>query len=116
MVRPRAEELGLDLRSVDLRDLTFPGDLKRTFAQVVAARHEGLAALERARGETAALRNLANAARMMEGNPALLHLRLIQQLGSAGGNTIVLGLPASTTPLPVRGDSGETPEIPEDTE
>ena len=69
----------------------LPGDLKRIFAQEVAARKEGLAALERARGETAALRNLANAARMIEDNPALMQLRLLQQLGTTGGNTVVLG-------------------------
>ena len=112
LVRPRAAEIGLDLHRLDLKDIMFPGDLKRTFAQVVAARREGLAALERARGETAALRNLANAARMMETNPALLQLRLLQQLGASGGNTIVLGLPSSTTPLPLRGDAGEPAELP----
>ena len=35
-----------------------------------------LAALEKARGETAALRNLANAARLVEERPALMQLRL----------------------------------------
>jgi regulator of protease activity HflC (stomatin/prohibitin superfamily) len=93
----------------------FPGELRRTFAQVVAARKEGLAALERARGETASLRNLANAARMMSANPTLLQLRLLQELGKSAGNTIVLGLPSTTTPLPLRGgpdDVSETPELP----
>jgi regulator of protease activity HflC (stomatin/prohibitin superfamily) len=40
----------------------FPADLKRAFAETLKAKQEGQAALERARGETAALRNLANAA------------------------------------------------------
>lgn len=116
-----ASNLGLELRSVELKDLMFPGELRRTFAQVVAARKEGLAALERARGETAALRNLANAARTMAGNPALMHLRLIQELGKTPGNTIVLGLPSSTTPLPLRDASGapdvsEPPELPPSSE
>jgi regulator of protease activity HflC (stomatin/prohibitin superfamily) len=120
-LRERTDEtargLGLELRSIELKDLMFPGELRRTFAQVVAARKEGLAALERARGETAALRNLANAARVMAGNPALMHLRLIQELGKTPGNTIVLGLPSSTTPLPLRDasappDVGEPPELP----
>ncbi len=82
---------GLKVASVDVRDVMLPGDLKRIFAQEVAARKEGLAALEKARGETAALRNLANAARMIEDNPALMQLRLLQQLGAAGGNTVVIG-------------------------
>lgn len=100
--REPAEALGLKLHRVDLKDIMFPGDLKKTFAQVVSARKQGLAALERARGETAALRNLANAARMLEGNPALMQLRLLQQIGESAGNTIVLGLPTSATPLPLK--------------
>jgi regulator of protease activity HflC (stomatin/prohibitin superfamily) len=108
------EEYGLELLQVDLKDLMFPGDLKKTFAQVVNARKEGLATLEKARGETAALRNLSNAARMMEDSPMLLQLRLLQQLAGSTGNTVVLGIPSSSTPLPVkephRRESLETPE------
>jgi regulator of protease activity HflC (stomatin/prohibitin superfamily) len=102
LTRGPVQAFGLELERVDLKDIMFPGELKKTFAQVVSARKEGLAALERARGETAALRNLANAARMLEGNPALMQLRLLQQIGESGGNTIVLGLPASTMPLPMK--------------
>ena len=68
-----------------------PSELKRAFAGIVAARREGEAALERARGETAALRSLANAGRMIEDNPGLLQLRILQQLGGSSGNTIMLG-------------------------
>src|SRR5690606_37042693 len=50
--------LGIELLSVNLKDIMFPGDLKNIFAQELKARKEGLATLERARGETAALRNL----------------------------------------------------------
>jgi regulator of protease activity HflC (stomatin/prohibitin superfamily) len=71
-------EIGVKLLSVEIRDLMLPGDLKRIFAQEVQARKEGLAALERARGERAALRSLANAARLVQDNPALLQLRLLQ--------------------------------------
>ena len=71
----------------------FPGELKNIFAQVVNARKEGLAALERARGESAPLRNLANTAKLLENNPALLQLRLLQALNAGSGNTIVLKLP-----------------------
>lgn len=84
-------ELGLALRSVDVRDVMFPGELKRVFAQVAEARQQGLAALERARGETAALRNLANAARTVADNPALLQLRMLQVMESSVGNTFVIG-------------------------
>lgn len=93
--------LGLRLISVDLKDIMFPGALKEIFAQVVKARKEGLAALERARGETAALRNLANAAKIVDGNPTLMQLRLVQALGEASGNTLILGMPAQALPVPL---------------
>jgi regulator of protease activity HflC (stomatin/prohibitin superfamily) len=97
-----ARALGLELEAVDVKDLTLPGDLKRIFAKVVEARQEGLAALEKARGETAALRNLANAARLLEGSPALAQLRLLQHLATTSGNTYVLGVPSTVVPLPER--------------
>ena len=89
----RTTGLGLTIERLELKDIVLPPELKRAQAEVLIARAEGLAALERARGETAALRNLNNAARLAADNPALLQLRLIQQL-SAGGNTVVVGGPA----------------------
>jgi regulator of protease activity HflC (stomatin/prohibitin superfamily) len=108
---PEVEKFGVKLSSVELKDVMFPGDLKRMMAQVVHARKEGQAALEKARGETAALRNLANAARLMEGNPALMQVRLLQQLAGSSGNTVVLGLPGSMTPLPLRASGEELPPV-----
>jgi len=87
--------LGVELLGVDVRDVMVPSELKRAFAGIVAARREGEAALERARGETAALRSLANAGRMMADNPGLLQLRILQQLGASSGNTIMLSVPGA---------------------
>lgn len=109
----RLAAAGIELLAADVKDLTLPGDLKKIFAQVVKARQEGLAALEKARGETAALRNLANAAQMVERNPHLMQLRLLQVLGEQSGNTVVLGVaspPAGVAgPIPIR--SGERPQL-----
>ncbi|MBI2267679.1 MAG: slipin family protein [Armatimonadetes bacterium] len=102
LVSQKVEELGLKLLAVDVKDIMFPGDLKKIFSQVVKAQKEGIAAIEKARSETAALRNLANAAKMMEDNPALMQVRLLQQLGESSGNTLVLGVPHPTTPIPHR--------------
>lgn len=99
---PEMKGLGLKLISANLKDVMVSGDLKRTFAQVVKARKEAQAALERARGETAALRNLANAASMVRDNPELMSLRSLQAVAESSGNTFVLGLPASAIPIPVR--------------
>lgn len=91
--KSQVADLGLVLLSADIKDFMFPGDLKSIFAQIVSARNEGLAALERARGESAALRNLANAAKLLENNPSLLQLRILQAIESKGGNTIVFSTP-----------------------
>ncbi len=86
----KVAEIGLDLVLVNIKDVMFPGELKTIFAQVINARKEGLAALERARGETAALRSLANASSLFENNPSLMQLRLLQSLEKNPGNTVVL--------------------------
>ncbi|HSD84806.1 MAG TPA: slipin family protein [Anaerolineae bacterium] len=91
----RAVEIGLELLFVNIKDIMFPGELKNIFAQIVNARKEGLAALERARGESAALRSLANAASVFDNNPNLLQLRLFQVLEKSSGNTVVMLPPES---------------------
>lgn len=104
---PSATAAGLELLSADLKDLTLPGELKKIFTQVVHARQEGLAALEKARGETAALRHLANAAQMIDRNPSLMQLRILQAFGQHSGNTLVLGVPPTAPIVPVAGANGE---------
>ena len=84
-------QLGVALERVELKDVILPTELKKAQAEVLVARAQGLAALERARGETAALRHLSNAASLLRDNPALLQLRLVQQLAATSGHTVVIG-------------------------
>jgi regulator of protease activity HflC (stomatin/prohibitin superfamily) len=97
LVAERATALGLELFSIDLRDVMLPGDVKAAFTEVLRARAEARAALERARGESTALRNLANAARLLETNPGLMNLRLLQTIaqesGVPGTTRFVVNLP-----------------------
>lgn len=100
-IQQAAAAHGLTVDSVALRDLVLPAEIRRMVTEVERARREGLAALERARGEQAALRSLANAARLMKGNPELHALRVLQALQAAPGKqapTLVLG---AGTILPV---------------
>lgn len=110
-VKVDAEKIGISILAFEVKDVTLPNDLKRAFADVLKAKQEGQAALERARGESAALRNLANAARLLDGNPALQNLRLLQSLtgAQAAGSTLVLGMPGGFVPL----KSGKTDAAPE---
>jgi len=111
-VQPEAAKLGINVHSVEVKDVMFPADLKRAFAEVLKSKLEGQAALERARGESAALRNLANAAKLLEGNPALMNLRLMQSLSAAqtAGNTLVLGMPGGFVPLKNGKNTAEPPK------
>jgi regulator of protease activity HflC (stomatin/prohibitin superfamily) len=114
-VQQDSAKIGINLLAVEVKDVMFPAELKRAFAEVLKAKQEGQAALERARGESASLRNLANAAHVLEGNPALMNLRLMQSLSAAqsAGNTLVLGMPGGFVPLK-NGPSTTAPEAPAD--
>ena len=114
-VQPETAKVGVNVLAIEVKDVMFPADLKRAFAEVLKAKHEGQAALERARGESASLRNLANAARVLEGNPALMNLRVLQSLSAAqsAGNTLVLGVPGGFVPLK---NGKTTTEPPKETE
>jgi len=107
------ERLGLELMGVEIKDIMFPGELKKVFTQVVKARQEGLANLERARGETAALRNLANVAETVQRNPALLQLRTLQTLTASTGNTFVINMGTSGQVIPVAQQPPAEPSKPD---
>lgn len=93
-VQAALDRIGIVVERVALRDLLLPAEVRRMVTEVERAKREGLAALERARGEQAALRSLANAARLMKGNPELHALRVLQALAASPGKvppTLVLG-------------------------
>ena len=98
-IRPAGAAMGLEISAARLRDVILPADLRRLLTGVEKARREGQAALERAHAEQAALRALANAARMLRNNPELQNLRLLQALGEGKSATIILGSPSGLAPL-----------------
>jgi regulator of protease activity HflC (stomatin/prohibitin superfamily) len=95
--RAGCELLGLDLEQVSIKDLMLPGPVRDLFAKVVTARKEAEASLERARGETAALRSLANAARLVRDQPELLHLRALEAAAGGTSTTVVLDTSGGTS-------------------
>ncbi|MES2596967.1 MAG: slipin family protein [Verrucomicrobiota bacterium] len=93
LIADRAQSIGLKAARIDIRDVMLPADLKRSFMSALQQRQEAQAGLEKARAETAALRTLANAAKLMRDNPELLQLRYLQTLqevGTSVGNTLGL--------------------------
>jgi len=91
----------LDIQAVTVTSLVLPPEIRRMLTEVERARREGEATLERARAEHAALRSLANAARLLKDNPELMRLRTLQAVSPTGkGATLVLGQDALAAPKP----------------
>ena len=94
LVAPIGEKMGVEIDFVMARDLMLNGDLKRAYQAGLVAKQEALAALEKARGEAAALRVMANGARVFEKNPALMQLRALEavsKMSEGYNNHLVLG-------------------------
>ena len=79
-VRARLGESGVDVRSVGVKDIVLPGDMKTILAQVVEAEKSAQANVIRRREETAATRSLLNTAKVMEENPTALRLKELETL------------------------------------
>jgi regulator of protease activity HflC (stomatin/prohibitin superfamily) len=92
---PELGSIGIEVTEPRVRDLMLPGELRRAAMDAVVARERGKAALEEARAEAAALRSLANTARLLEEHPALLQLRTLQ-LAAERPTTLILD-PRSVT-------------------
>jgi len=104
--KPKVAKIGIELSMVQLKDIIMPAEIRKIYGDIVRAQKEGQAALERARSEQAALRSLANAARLLDDNPALMNLRILQSLASQSGGTaptVVLGVPGM---VPLKDNGG----------
>ena len=76
----KLEASGIAVRSVGVKDVVLPGEMKTILNQVVEAEKVAQANLIRRREETAATRSLLNTARLMEENPTLLRLKELETL------------------------------------
>ena len=76
----RAGEFGVIVRSVGLRDLILPGDMKAILNEVILAQKQAEANVIRRREETAAARSQANTAKLMAENPMLARMKELEAL------------------------------------
>lgn len=72
--------VGVDVLDAVVKDVIVPVDVRAAYTQLVSARHQAQIRLETARAETAALRSLANAAKLLDEHPALAKVRLVEAL------------------------------------
>src|SRR3954468_20656777 len=90
----RAESIGVAVKSVGLRDIILPGDMKSLLNQVIAAQKEAEANLIKRREETAAARSQANTAKLLAENPMLTRIKeleLLKDVLADTNATFVLG-------------------------
>lgn len=87
---------GIDVASVELKDIILPENLKRTIAKEAEAEREKRAVIIQASGEVIAAENISKAAKMLSDSPGALHLRTLQSindLSSDASNTTIWMIP-----------------------
>ena len=87
---------GIDVSSVELKDVIIPEDLKRTISKEAEAEREKRAVIIKAEGDKIAAVNLALAAKKLAEQPGAMHLRTLQtvnDLSSDQSNTTIWMLP-----------------------
>lgn len=85
---------GLEVLDVGLKDVVLPGDLKAQFVRVLEARKKAEASQIERREEVAATRSLANTAQLLEKNPTLMRLKILESLEKIAGAGAKIVLPA----------------------
>ncbi|MFA5946066.1 MAG: slipin family protein [Patescibacteria group bacterium] len=87
---------GVEVTSVELKDINLLGDMVRTIGKQAEAERERRAVIINAEGELAAATNLAAAAKLLGETPGALHLRTlnaINDISSDQSNTVVFTVP-----------------------
>ncbi|HSR69878.1 MAG TPA: slipin family protein [Acidobacteriota bacterium] len=90
----RAESFGVAVRTVGLRDIILPGEMKTILNQVIEAQKQAEANLVRRREETAAARSQANTAKLLSSNPLLVRMKeleSLQEILAGAKTTFILG-------------------------
>ncbi|MCK5039756.1 MAG: slipin family protein [Candidatus Aenigmarchaeota archaeon] len=96
IVDKASDPWGIDVTSVELKDVELPEDLKRVMAKQAEAEREKRAVIIKAEGEVIASTNLTKAAHTLSRAPGALHLRTLQtlnDLSSDQSNTIIFAMP-----------------------
>ncbi len=87
---------GVQVHSVELKDVTLPEEMKRVIGKQAEAEREKRSVIIKAEGEVIASENLAKAATILSSASGALHLRTLNtlnDLSSDQSNTVIFALP-----------------------
>ncbi|MFW5746991.1 MAG: slipin family protein [Nanoarchaeota archaeon] len=87
---------GIEVVSVELKDIVLPQDMKRVIGRQAEAERERRAVIIKSEGEVKASENLAKAAETLTASNGSLHLRTLHTLNDLSGdqsNTVIFAVP-----------------------
>lgn len=87
---------GIDVTSVELKDIALDPSMERTIAKQAEAERERRAVIINSEGEVAAAKNIATAASTLSATPGALHIRTLQAINDVSSdqsNTIIFAVP-----------------------
>lgn len=93
-----AAHVGIAVDEVVVKDVILPAEVRSAAAEVAVGRHRAQAQLEAARAQTAALRSLANGAKLLDDHPALARMRLVEALPFGSEVKVVIGEATTSDP------------------
>ena len=96
LLREASLKWGVEVDSVEIKDVDIPEQMQRAIAREAEAIREKRARIVRAEGEQEAAAKLSNAAEVISGAPGALELRRLQTLAEIGvehNSTIIAMLP-----------------------
>ena len=96
VVDKASEAWGVEVLSVELKDVTLPEEMKRVIGKQAEAEREKRSVIIKAEGEVIAAGNLAKAAAILSASTGALHLRTlstINDVSSDQSNTIIFAVP-----------------------
>ncbi|MCB9653520.1 MAG: slipin family protein [Deltaproteobacteria bacterium] len=84
-VTKRAAEIGLEVVTFGVKDVVLPGEMKTLLNRVIEAQKEAEANVILRREETAAVRSMANTAKVLAENPILMRLKELEAYKELAG-------------------------------
>lgn len=79
-VKEAAESLGIDINSINVKDIILPGEIRTIMNNVILAQKQAEASIISRREEVASTRSLLNTARLMDENKTLYKLKELEYI------------------------------------